>query len=86
MSGLFAAGLILLALAAGADFIGGRFMRSGPLYLLGAAGSACLATLGGFALAAGRSSSMSRAGSGTRCRASRRRRWRLTGCRGCSWR
>ncbi len=51
MSGLFAAGLILLALAAGADFIGGRFMRSGPLYLLGAAGSACLATLGGFALA-----------------------------------
>ena len=51
MSGLFAAGLILLALAALADFIGGRFMRSWPLYLLGAAGSACLATLGGFALA-----------------------------------
>jgi len=51
VSGLFAAGLILLALAAGADFAGGRFMRSGPLYLLGAAGSACLATLGGFALA-----------------------------------
>ena len=54
MSGLFAAGLILLALAAVADFAGGRFMRfmgSGPLYLLGAAGSACLAVLGGFALA-----------------------------------
>ena len=51
MSGLFAAGLILLALAALADFIGGRLLRSGPLYLLGAAGSACLATLGGFALA-----------------------------------
>ena len=54
MSGLFAAGLILLALAALADFIGGRFLQSmgsGPLYLLGAAGSACLATLGGFALA-----------------------------------
>jgi hydrogenase-4 component B len=51
VSGLFAAGLILLALAAMADFTGGRFMRSGPLYLLGAAGSACLATLGGFALA-----------------------------------
>ncbi len=51
MSGLFAAGLILLALAAVADFLGGRFMRSGPLYLLGAAGSACLAVLGGFALA-----------------------------------
>jgi hydrogenase-4 component B len=51
VSGLFAAGLILLALAAVADFTGGRFMRSGPLYLLGAAGSACLATLGGFALA-----------------------------------
>ena len=51
MSGLFAAGLILLVLAAAADFLGGRFMRSGPLYLLGAAGSACLAVLGGFALA-----------------------------------
>ena len=51
MSGLFAAGLILLALAAVADFTGGRFMWSGPLYLLGAAGSACLAALGGFALA-----------------------------------
>jgi formate hydrogenlyase subunit 3/multisubunit Na+/H+ antiporter MnhD subunit len=51
MNLLFAAGLILLALAAVADFTGGRFMRSGPLYLLGAAGSACLATLGGFALA-----------------------------------
>jgi len=51
MSGLFAAGLILLVLAALADFAGGRFLRSGPLYLLGAAGSACLATLGGFALA-----------------------------------
>jgi hydrogenase-4 component B len=51
MSGLFAAALILLALAAVADLAGGRFMRSGPLYLLGAAGSACLAVLGGFALA-----------------------------------
>ena len=51
MSGLFAAGLILLALAAVADFIGRRSLRSWPLYLLGAAGSACLAVLGGFALA-----------------------------------
>jgi len=54
VSGLFAAGLILLALAALADLVGGRvarFMGSGPLYLLGAAGSACLAALGGFALA-----------------------------------
>jgi hydrogenase-4 component B len=51
MNLLFAAGLVLLALAAVADFTGGRFMRSGPLYLLGAAGSACLAILGGFALA-----------------------------------
>ena len=51
MSGLFAAALILLALAAVADFAGRRFMRSGPPYLLGAAGSACLAVLGGFALA-----------------------------------
>ena len=50
MSGLFAAGLILLALAAAADFLGGRFMRSGPLYLIGAAGSGCLAATGGFAL------------------------------------
>src|SRR6266704_3718747 len=46
MSGLFAAGLILLAVAA----IAGRLRRSWP-YLLGAAGSACLAVLGGFALA-----------------------------------
>jgi len=46
MSGLFAAGLILLALAA----VAGRCRRSWP-YLLGAAGSACLAVLGGFALA-----------------------------------
>ena len=67
MSGLFAAGLILLALAALADFTGGRFLRftgvtgSGPLYLLGAAGSACLAVLGGFALA-GRSVQLGVAG------------------------
>ena len=49
MNGLFAAGLILLALAA----VAGRFQRfQGPWpYLLGAAGSACLAVLGGFALA-----------------------------------
>ncbi|MGD0604389.1 MAG: proton-conducting transporter membrane subunit [Streptosporangiaceae bacterium] len=54
MSGLFAAGLILLALAAVADLAGGRLARllgSWPPYLLGAAGSACLAVLGGFALA-----------------------------------
>jgi hydrogenase-4 component B len=51
VSGLFAAGLILLALAALADFAGGRFLRTWPLYLAGAAGSACLAVLGGFALA-----------------------------------
>jgi formate hydrogenlyase subunit 3/multisubunit Na+/H+ antiporter MnhD subunit len=53
VSGLFAAGLILLALAAASELVGGRiarFMGSGPLYLLGAAGSACLAVLGGFAL------------------------------------
>jgi len=30
MSGLFAVGLIPLALAGLADFAGGRFMRSGP--------------------------------------------------------
>jgi hydrogenase-4 component B len=51
VSGLFAAGLILLALAAAADFLGGRAMRAGPLYLFGAAGAACLAAVGGFALA-----------------------------------
>jgi len=53
MSALFAAGLILLALAAAADFLGGRVLRvlrSGPLYLLGAAGSGCLAATGGYAL------------------------------------
>src|SRR6202034_1348660 len=33
-----------------ADFLGGRVMRSGPLYLIGAAGSGCLAATGGFAL------------------------------------
>ena len=48
MSGLFAAGLILLAAAALADLAG---WRAGPPYALGAAGSACLAALGGFALA-----------------------------------
>ena len=46
MNELFAAGLILLALAA----VAGWRWRSWP-YLLGAAGSACLAVLGGFALA-----------------------------------
>jgi len=51
VSGLFAAGLLLLALAAVADFIGRRSLRSWPPYLLGAAGSVCLAVLGGFALA-----------------------------------
>jgi hydrogenase-4 component B len=47
---VFGAGLILLALAAAADFLGGRLMRAGPLYLLGAAGSGCLAVTGVFAL------------------------------------
>ncbi len=50
MNWVFGAGLILLAVAAAADFLGGRYMRSGPLYLLGAAGSGCLAATGGFAL------------------------------------
>ncbi len=51
MNWVFGAGLILLALAAAADFLGGRVMRSwGPLYLLGAAGAGCLAATGGFAL------------------------------------
>ena len=50
MSWVFGAGLILLALAAAADFLGGRVMRAGPLYLLGAAGAGCLAATGGFAL------------------------------------
>ena len=48
MSGLFAAGLVLLALAAAAD-LAGR-VRGAP-YVLGAAGAACLAALGGCALA-----------------------------------
>jgi hydrogenase-4 component B len=50
VSGLFAAGLILLAVAAAAD-LGARGRAQGAPYLLGAAGSACLAILGGFALA-----------------------------------
>jgi len=50
VSWVFGAGLILLALAAAADFLGGRVMRAGPLYLLGAAGAGCLAATGGFAL------------------------------------
>ncbi|HTQ91417.1 MAG TPA: proton-conducting transporter membrane subunit [Streptosporangiaceae bacterium] len=50
MNWVFGAGLILLALAAAADFLGGRLMRAGPLYLLGAAGSGCLAVTGGVAL------------------------------------
>jgi hydrogenase-4 component B len=49
MSGLFAAGLILLAAAAAAG-LGAQKLRGLP-YLLGAAGSACLAAAGGFALA-----------------------------------
>ena len=50
MTWVFAAGLILLAAAAAADFLGGQVMRSGPLYLLGAAGAGCLAATGGYAL------------------------------------
>ena len=51
MSGLFAAGLIALALAAAVD-LGDRGRRARGLpYILGAAGSACLTVLGGFALA-----------------------------------
>jgi hydrogenase-4 component B len=50
VNGVFGAGLILLAVAAAADFLGGRIMRAGPLYLLGAAGAGCLAAAGGFAL------------------------------------
>ncbi len=50
MNWVFGAGLILLALAAAADFVGGRVMRAGPLYLLGAAGAGCLAATGGVAL------------------------------------
>jgi hypothetical protein len=48
VSGLFAAGLVLLTLAAAAD-LAGR-VRGAP-YVLGAAGAACLAALGGCALA-----------------------------------
>jgi hypothetical protein len=52
VNGLFAAGLILLAAAAAIGFISprARWMRSAP-YLTGAAGAACLAAVGGFALA-----------------------------------
>jgi hydrogenase-4 component B len=51
VSGLFAAGLILLAVAAAAGFISvGPGWARGLPYLLGAAGSGCLAAAGGFAL------------------------------------
>jgi len=52
VSALFAAGLILLAAAAAAGLIVSRpgWARGAP-YALGAAGSACAATAGGFALA-----------------------------------
>ena len=52
MSALFAAGLILLAAAAAAGLVrqGPGWARGAP-YALGAAGSACLAAAGGFALA-----------------------------------
>ncbi len=55
MSGLFAAGLILLAVAAAADLLGvpraGRGPVSGLPYLLGAVAAGCLAVAGGTALA-----------------------------------
>ncbi len=52
MSGLFGAGMILLAVAGVVGLAVGepRWARGAP-YLLGAAGSACLAAAGGFALA-----------------------------------
>ena len=51
MSGLFAAGLILLAVAAAAGLIPAKPGRArGAPYLAGAAGAACLAVAGGFAL------------------------------------
>ena len=52
MSALFAAGLILLAAAAAVGLIASRpgWTRGAP-YALGAAGAACAATAGGFALA-----------------------------------
>ena len=55
MSGLLAAGLILLAVAAAADLLGvprpGRGRISGLPYLLGAVAAGCLAVAGGTALA-----------------------------------
>jgi formate hydrogenlyase subunit 3/multisubunit Na+/H+ antiporter MnhD subunit len=55
MSWVFAAGLILLAVAAAADLLGlpraGRGWPSGLPYLLGATGCGCLAAVGGAALA-----------------------------------
>jgi hydrogenase-4 component B len=52
VSALFAAGLILLAIAAAAGLLAAEPGRArGAPYLAGAAGSACLAAAGGFALA-----------------------------------
>jgi hydrogenase-4 component B len=50
MSGVFAAGLILLAAAAAVDLAGWRSLAGLP-YLAGAAGAACVAAAGGFAVA-----------------------------------
>ena len=51
MTALFASGLIGLAVAAAAGFISaGPGWTRGLPYMLGAAGSACLAAAGGFAL------------------------------------
>jgi len=50
MSALFAAGLILLALAAASGLVVVRGRARGVPYVLGAAGSACVAVAGGFAL------------------------------------
>jgi hydrogenase-4 component B len=62
VSALLAAGLILLAAAAGVGLVASRpgWVRAAP-YALGAAGSACLAIAGGFALA-GRTVRLDRAG------------------------
>ena len=86
MSGLFAAGLILLALAAAGDFLGGRFLRTWPLYLPARRARRAWPCWAGSPWPAGRCGSTWRGGWGTRYRASRRPRWAPTGYPGCSWR
>ena len=86
MSGVFAAGLILLAAAAAVDLgAGARWPRlMGVPYLLGAAGSGCLAAAARACWSAGRRGWPSAAGFGRARWTRKHRAWSPTGCPPCS--